>query len=100
MRQCERKTSRAAEQRRASSRNSVLDGNLGRVESIYLSDAPPCPHPRAATPSVFVPTAGHATANLHTETYSIGGRYHIDVGRLQPCANGPVGFADFNFPPN
>jgi hypothetical protein len=40
------------------------------------------------------------TANVHVETYSIGGRYHFDVGRFQPYAKGLVGFGDFNFPYN
>jgi len=40
------------------------------------------------------------TANVHAETYSIGGRYHFDVGRFQPYAKGLVGFGDFNFPYN
>lgn len=38
------------------------------------------------------------TANVHAETYSIGGRYHFDLGRFQPYAKGLVGFGDFNFP--
>ncbi|MGA2906140.1 MAG: hypothetical protein ABSE36_00405 [Terracidiphilus sp.] len=38
------------------------------------------------------------TANLHAETYSIGGRYHFDFGRFQPYIKGLVGFGDFNFP--
>jgi hypothetical protein len=42
----------------------------------------------------------HQTANVHAETYSIGGRYHFDVGRFQPYAKGLVGFGDFNFPYN
>lgn len=40
----------------------------------------------------------HQTANVHAETYSIGGRYHFDVGRFSPYAKGLVGFGDFNFP--
>jgi len=40
------------------------------------------------------------TANVHAETYSIGGRYHFDVGRFQPYAKGLVGLGDFNFPYN
>jgi hypothetical protein len=40
------------------------------------------------------------TANVHAETYSIGGRYHFDLGRFQPYAKGLVGFGDFNFPYN
>jgi hypothetical protein len=42
----------------------------------------------------------HQTANVHAETYSIGGRYHFDVGRFSPYAKGLVGFGDFNFPYN
>jgi hypothetical protein len=42
----------------------------------------------------------HQTANVHAETYSIGGRYHFDVGRFEPYAKGLVGFGDFNFPYN
>ena len=42
----------------------------------------------------------HQTANVHAETYSIGGRYHFDLGRFQPYAKGLVGFGDFNFPYN
>ena len=42
----------------------------------------------------------HQTANVHAETYSIGGRYHFDFGRFQPYAKGLVGFGDFNFPYN
>jgi len=40
------------------------------------------------------------TANVHAETFSIGGRYHFDLGRFQPYAKGLVGFGDFNFPYN
>ncbi len=40
------------------------------------------------------------TANVHAETYSIGVRYHFDVGRFAPYAKGLVGFGDFNFPYN
>ena len=40
------------------------------------------------------------TANVHVETYSIGGRYHFDFGRFQPYAKGLVGFGNFNFPYN
>ena len=43
----------------------------------------------------------HQRANVHAETYSIGGRYHFDFGRRwQPYAKGLVGFGDFNFPYN
>lgn len=40
------------------------------------------------------------TANVHAETYSIGPRYHFDIGRLQPYAKGMIGFGNFNFPYN
>lgn len=40
------------------------------------------------------------SANVHVETYSIGGRYHFTLGRFQPYAKGLVGFGDFNFPYN
>jgi hypothetical protein len=42
----------------------------------------------------------HQTANVHAETFSVGGRYHFDVGRFAPYAKGLVGFGDFNFPYN
>jgi len=42
----------------------------------------------------------HQTANVHAETFSIGARYHFDVGRFAPYAKGLVGFGDFNFPYN
>ena len=42
----------------------------------------------------------HQTANVHAETYSIGGRYHFDVGRFAPYGKGLIGFGDFNFPYN
>jgi hypothetical protein len=42
----------------------------------------------------------HQTANVHAETYSIGGRYHFDLGRFEPYAKGLVGRGDFNFPYN
>ena len=42
----------------------------------------------------------HQTANVHAETYSIGGRYHFDVGRFSPYGKGLVGAGDFNFPYN
>jgi hypothetical protein len=38
------------------------------------------------------------TANVHAETYSIGGRYHFNFGRWQPYAKGLVGFTNFSFP--
>ena len=40
------------------------------------------------------------SANVHIETYSIGGRYHFNLGKFQPYAKGLVGFGDFNFPYN
>jgi len=40
------------------------------------------------------------SANVHIETYSVGPRYHFNVGRFQPYAKGLVGFGDFNFPYN
>jgi hypothetical protein len=42
----------------------------------------------------------HQTANVHAETYSIGGRYHLDLERFEPYAKGLVGFGDFDFPYN
>jgi hypothetical protein len=42
----------------------------------------------------------HQVNNLHVETYSIGGRYHHNLGRFQPYAKGLIGFGDFNFPYN
>lgn len=39
-------------------------------------------------------------ADVHMETYSIGARYHFNIGRFQPYAKGLVGFGDFNFPYN
>lgn len=38
------------------------------------------------------------TANVHAETYSMGPRYHRDIGKFQPYAKGLVGFANFAFP--
>ncbi len=40
------------------------------------------------------------TADVHDETYSIGGRYHFHVGRFAPYAKGLVGLGEFNFPYN
>lgn len=40
------------------------------------------------------------TANVHAETYSIGPRYHRNIGRLQPYVKGMIGFGNFNFPYN
>lgn len=37
-------------------------------------------------------------ANVHTETYSVGPRYHHSFGNLQAYGKGMVGFGDFNFP--
>ena len=42
----------------------------------------------------------HQTGNVHAETYSIGGRYHFNLGRFEPYAKGLAGFGDFNFPYN
>jgi hypothetical protein len=42
----------------------------------------------------------HQSANVHVETYSVGGRYHFDVGRFQPYAKGLIGLGDFHFPYN
>ncbi len=43
----------------------------------------------------------HQRADVHAETYSIGGRYHIDFGRRwQPYAKGLVGIGNFNLPYN
>jgi hypothetical protein len=42
----------------------------------------------------------HQTENVHAETFSVGGRYHFDMGRFSPYAKGLVGFGDFNFPYN
>jgi hypothetical protein len=40
------------------------------------------------------------TANVHAESYLIGPRYHISLGRFQPYVKGLVGVGDFNFPYN
>jgi hypothetical protein len=42
----------------------------------------------------------HQDADEHAETYSIGLRYHWDLGRFEPYAKGLAGFANFNFPYN
>ena len=42
----------------------------------------------------------HQTQDVHVETYSIGGRYHFNVGRFQPYGKGLIGFGNFNFPYN
>ncbi len=42
----------------------------------------------------------HQTQNVHAEIYSIGPRYHFDLGRFEPYAKGLIGFGDFNFPYN
>lgn len=36
--------------------------------------------------------------DVHTATYSIGPRYHMNLGKLQPYAKGLLGVAEFNFP--
>jgi hypothetical protein len=40
------------------------------------------------------------TANVHTTTYEVGPRYHMDFGKLQPYVKGMVGIGEFNFPYN
>jgi len=41
------------------------------------------------------------TANVHDMIYSIGPRYHMNVGgKLQPYAKAMVGLGEFNFPYN
>jgi opacity protein-like surface antigen len=42
----------------------------------------------------------HQRANVHAETYSIGGRYHFVRGRFEPYVKALAGFGDFNFPYN
>ena len=42
----------------------------------------------------------HQRADVHIETYSIGARYHYNMGRFQPYAKGLIGFGNFNFPHN
>ena len=42
----------------------------------------------------------HQTANVHLETYMIGPRYHVTVGKFQPFIKGTIGFGNFNFPYN
>lgn len=42
----------------------------------------------------------HQTANVHVETYLIGGRYHFNVGRTQPYVKVLLGDGRFNFPYN
>jgi hypothetical protein len=42
----------------------------------------------------------HQRADVHAETYSVGVRYHLDFGRLQPYAKGLAGLGNFNFPYN
>lgn len=42
----------------------------------------------------------HQTANVHSESYLIGPRYHLNIGKYQPYVKGMIGFADFNFPYN
>jgi len=42
----------------------------------------------------------HQTANVHLETYMIGPRFHVTVGRFQPFVKGTIGFGNFNFPYN
>jgi hypothetical protein len=40
------------------------------------------------------------TDNVHFSIYSIGGRYRLNYGRLQPYAKGLIGLGYFNFPYN
>jgi hypothetical protein len=40
------------------------------------------------------------SANVHIETYSIGGRYHFAFPRFQPYVKGLAGFGNYNFPYN
>jgi hypothetical protein len=41
----------------------------------------------------------HQTAKVHAETYSVGGRYHLDFGaRFQPYVKGLIGEGNFTFP--
>ena len=42
----------------------------------------------------------HQVANVHVETYSVGARYHRNLGKFQPYAKGLIGFGNFNFPYN
>jgi hypothetical protein len=42
----------------------------------------------------------HRTANVHLETYMIGPRYYLSMGRIQPFMKGAVGFGNFSFPYN
>jgi hypothetical protein len=42
----------------------------------------------------------HQTANVHTSTYLIGPRYHLDLGKFQPYAKGLIGLGKFNYPYN
>ena len=42
----------------------------------------------------------HNFANVHSESYLVGPRYHFDMNRFQPYVKGMVGFGDFNFPYN
>ena len=42
----------------------------------------------------------HQVDNVNTTTYTVGPRYHLDIGRFQPYAKGLVGVGEFNFPYN
>ena len=42
----------------------------------------------------------HQTANVHLATYSIGPRYHFNLGNFQPYLKGMAGTGHFNFPYN
>jgi hypothetical protein len=39
-------------------------------------------------------------ANVHVETYSMGPRYHKNIGKLQIYGKGMLGYGNFNFPYN
>ncbi len=38
------------------------------------------------------------TANVHLETYTIGPRFHVDIGKFRPYVKGLVGVGNFHFP--
>jgi hypothetical protein len=42
----------------------------------------------------------HEKQDVHTATYSIGPRYHVNLGKLQPYAKGLIGVAEFSYPFN
>jgi hypothetical protein len=43
-------------------------------------------------------TMFHQTREVHTSTYLIGPRYHLNYGRLQPYLKTLIGFGQFNYP--